>query len=460
MAGLASVRVLSDHFEQVTLVERDPLADSPLPRKGVPQAHHVHGLLKRGEQLFGGLFPDLIPALVAGGATPLEFGKDVHWNHFGEPLAAIPGGGIPALSFSRAFFEAEVRRRTLALANVKLLDGHEALSFATNPERTRVTGAVLRRVGGADQWTAPADLVVDTCGRGSQTPRWLQAIGRPPVAESILKVDLCYGSKLFKRPPDGVHPWKAIMVASRKRRMGIVVPVEGGRWLASLTGLLGDHPPTDEKAWLAFAREMESTELHDALVQATPLSEVMTHKFPFHQRRHYEKMKDFPDGLMVLGDSHCSFSPVYGQGMTTAVIGATLLGEEVARARQQGGAAEGTSRRFQRRLAESSNDPWAMSTGEDLRFPEVEGTRPFGNSVLLWYTARMLNVAAEDPEVALCFYRVMNLLDPLPTLMRPKMVLRVLRGRREERRQLPLAGLTESSRSPVAGAPTRTGTGS
>ena len=45
MAGLLTARVLVDHFERVTLVERDALPDSAQHRKGVPQGHMLHVLL-------------------------------------------------------------------------------------------------------------------------------------------------------------------------------------------------------------------------------------------------------------------------------------------------------------------------------------------------------------------------------------------------------------------------------
>ena len=44
MAGLLAARVLSDHFEQVTLIERDTLTADAEARKGIPQGawsgHH------------------------------------------------------------------------------------------------------------------------------------------------------------------------------------------------------------------------------------------------------------------------------------------------------------------------------------------------------------------------------------------------------------------------------------
>jgi len=52
MAGLLAARVLSDHFERVTIIERDQLIDDAEPRKGVPQGRHVHALLAGGTAIF------------------------------------------------------------------------------------------------------------------------------------------------------------------------------------------------------------------------------------------------------------------------------------------------------------------------------------------------------------------------------------------------------------------------
>jgi hypothetical protein len=37
MAGLLAARVLSDHYQEVTLLERDLFPRSPAQRRGVPQ---------------------------------------------------------------------------------------------------------------------------------------------------------------------------------------------------------------------------------------------------------------------------------------------------------------------------------------------------------------------------------------------------------------------------------------
>ena len=47
LAGMLAARVLSDHFDIVTLLERDRFPETPAARKGLPQGRHVHALLER-----------------------------------------------------------------------------------------------------------------------------------------------------------------------------------------------------------------------------------------------------------------------------------------------------------------------------------------------------------------------------------------------------------------------------
>ena len=73
LAGLLAARILTDHFENVTLIERDEYADTPEARRGIPQANHVHGLLLRGRQVLEELFPGLQDEMIAENAAPSCF---------------------------------------------------------------------------------------------------------------------------------------------------------------------------------------------------------------------------------------------------------------------------------------------------------------------------------------------------------------------------------------------------
>jgi glycine/D-amino acid oxidase-like deaminating enzyme len=60
MAGLLTARVLSEHFDEVVVVERDTLPDGPQFRNGVPQSRHAHALLALGSTCSTGYFQDLL----------------------------------------------------------------------------------------------------------------------------------------------------------------------------------------------------------------------------------------------------------------------------------------------------------------------------------------------------------------------------------------------------------------
>src|SRR5689334_16508099 len=66
IAGLMAARVLSEHAEQVFIVERDDLAalaEGPVgPRPGVPQGSQVHALLPSGLNQLERWFPGFVDA--------------------------------------------------------------------------------------------------------------------------------------------------------------------------------------------------------------------------------------------------------------------------------------------------------------------------------------------------------------------------------------------------------------
>ena len=68
IAGLSAARVLSEHFREVILVERDQFGAVGQHRRGIPQGRHTHGLLAGGLRALEGFFPGLFEeARKAGG---------------------------------------------------------------------------------------------------------------------------------------------------------------------------------------------------------------------------------------------------------------------------------------------------------------------------------------------------------------------------------------------------------
>lgn len=89
----------------------------------------------------------------------------------------------------------------------------------------------------------------------------------------------------------------------------------------SLTGILGDKPPTDVEGFLKYAGTLPVPEIYAALADAKPMAAPHTFHFPASIRRHYELPRACPS-LVELGDAACTFNPVYAQGMTLSVLGA------------------------------------------------------------------------------------------------------------------------------------------
>jgi 2-polyprenyl-6-methoxyphenol hydroxylase-like FAD-dependent oxidoreductase len=76
IAGLLAARVLTDHFDQVTIVERDRFPEKPEPRQGVPQSHQLHVLLTQGQRILEQLFPGLTDELADNGAESVDWTAD------------------------------------------------------------------------------------------------------------------------------------------------------------------------------------------------------------------------------------------------------------------------------------------------------------------------------------------------------------------------------------------------
>src|SRR5437870_103481 len=83
IAGLSAARALSDYFEQVVVLERDPLPDRPAHRPGTPQSRLAHGLLVGGQRALSELFPGFERDLVEAGAVTVGSNIDTRVERLG-----------------------------------------------------------------------------------------------------------------------------------------------------------------------------------------------------------------------------------------------------------------------------------------------------------------------------------------------------------------------------------------
>jgi 2-polyprenyl-6-methoxyphenol hydroxylase-like FAD-dependent oxidoreductase len=449
MAGLLTARVLSEHFAQVTIIERDRVSDAPESRKGQPQTRHLHGLLASGLQIMTHYYPDLPQALREGGAIVDDMGASMNWYCYGGYRMAA-SLGIEAALMSRPFLEQLVRQRTLARPNVTLRDGCAVRGLVASADRRQVCGVRFEERDAADvpqpAQELAADLVVDCGGRGSRSPQWLQELGYMPPATSEVKVGVGYATRFYRRDPADPRGQRWTLLtpeAPRETRFGGMFPIEGDRWVISLGGWGGDHAPTDEAGFLEYARSLPISDFYDVISTAEPLTDIAPYKFSSSLRRHYERLRAFPERYLVLGDAVCSFNPTYGQGMTSAAMQARALDELL---RGRGGQLEGIAREFFTQAARVVDTPWQLAVGEDFRFPQTEGPRPAGIDLLNRYVAMVHRATHVDARVGQAFALVMNLIETPASLMTPGIMLRVLRANRRIRRMRRAAPRPAASR--------------
>ena len=280
-----------------------------------------------------------------------------------------------------------------------------------SPSGETVSGAHYENDNGASE-TIATDLVVDASGSGALTLNLLQSIGRPLPEETTIGIDLGYATCVFGIPDDAPADWKGVMTfgqAPHNSRGGLMLPIEGNRWMATIGGRHGDVPSGDAEGFLAYARALRTPTIYDAISHAKRLGGVARYGFRESVRRHFERFDKFPCGLLPIADAICRFNPVYGQGMSVAAQEACLLRTLLGRSVGDSNPIAALAPTFFAEVQTLIETPWAVAT-LDFVFPETRGQRPADFETVLKFGIALTRLAAEDPAVHKLTAEVQNLL--------------------------------------------------
>jgi 2-polyprenyl-6-methoxyphenol hydroxylase-like FAD-dependent oxidoreductase len=426
LAGMLAVRALLGHADTVTVVERDRYPDGPEFRKGVPQARHLHIFMSGGIHGLEGLLPGAGAALAGGGAHRLEIPRDLLTRAAAGWQRRFHEGRHTAFSCTRPLLDHVVRDQVLRAAaaaetRVEILQATEVIGLLGTADRVTGVRTRGRDVGRAEQELA-AELVLDASGRASSAPKWLAALGRPAPHEETVDAGLAYATRLLRlaEPPDaGVY----IQPAPGIPRGGVLLPVEGGDWIATLYGVRGHHPPTDEDGFFDFTATLADPYLHHLMKTARPSSAIHGFRNTSNRRRHYHAPGGVPEGLVVLADAACTFNPVYGQGMSVAVLGALALRDTL----DGGGLHPGLAADAQRAVARAAEAAWLTAVAADRPYASQGSTTgTLTDRLRSWYFTRLSARACTDPVVGAAFRDVVSLTAPPTHLVSPRVALRTI----------------------------------
>jgi 2-polyprenyl-6-methoxyphenol hydroxylase-like FAD-dependent oxidoreductase len=422
LAGLMTARVLADHFEAVTVFERDRIDDRPAVHQSIPQGNHLHGLLLGGQQVMAALYPGFLEELTALGAVRCRAGTELVFYLPAGKAFSVTGTvreprdlGFDITCHSRGLLEYCVRQATLRHPNVAF--ARESTVRGLIYEDGRVRG--VRYTQGGEARCLAADLVVDAGGRRSQTPRWLAELGFHAPEVTTIGVDIGYASSKFGVPADSDESERLLVFLGPPPDFpngAIMEVIEQQTWHVTLTGRFGEYPPCDAAGFLAFARALYTPKLYELIKDAERVAEITTYRFPTSLRRHYERLTAFPDGLVVLGDAISSFNPIYGQGMSSAALQVQALQQLLTERQAASRGLDGLALAFFPTAAEIIDTPWSLAASRDFAFPQTQGERPADLEESSRYFADVDALTADDVEVQRLVAEVLNLTKPLSAL--------------------------------------------
>ncbi|MFE1764375.1 FAD-dependent oxidoreductase [Streptomyces angustmyceticus] len=374
--GMLAAAALSRHAD-VVVVERERLPRTPALPTDLPQARHAHLLTADGARLVDALLPGSVERWLAGGARRVPEPEEFAGRQAAARLRRRPRAQ-QLIACSRDLLDRVVREQVPALPGVTVLDGTEAAGLTGTAEH--VTGVRVRDTTTGATYRLDADLVVDATGRHSTTQDRLAALGLPTAREDVVDGNTVSATRIF-RAPAGLENCPVLTTRSAfpdpvsgpaapgrpvPARTATLVPIEGGRWLVTLTGTGDDRPSEHAGRFVPFARRTGNAVIGDLIADAEPLSEVRLSRDTTSRRRRYEQLSSWPSGFVVLGGALVSLTPDCGQGLSLAAHGAAALRGAL---RRHGMDDPALSRKVQRTLGRLVRAPWSLATGTPLPSP-------------------------------------------------------------------------------------------
>ena len=162
-----------------------------------------------------------------------------------------------------------------------------------------------------------------------------------------------------------------------------------------------------------------------AMDQARPLGDVVATRGFVNRFRRYDLWRERLAGFVALGDSVCSFNPIYGQGMSAAAGCARILASCLE---SEGTGSADVAASFFRRQYSFLMTPWCSATASDFRYPNTVGECPKRSLVRERYLAAVFESAWRDPILHRRVAEVCHLVSEPDVLFAPSSVLRTAVG--------------------------------
>ena len=429
IAGIAAAKVLSESFDRVIVLEKDGRHSRREGRPGAAQGWHLHHLLTAGQIELERIFPGIVDDMVREGAFKVDM-ADQYRIRLGGTWKKPGTSDIQIVCAGRPLLEWCVRRRLDDEPRIEFRYEAEVGDLVYDRGGHCVIGVAVDRDGELD--VVPAEFVVDASGKNTRIPEFLEhlGIGAPEVEQDIIN---CFYSTMHHHvPPERQWQDKVMVICYAYRpyedTYAAQYYTDSSRTILS-TSLVAYNcysPPRTAREFREFADLMPSPVVGENIDGLEPASPIYNFRYPNMLRLRYEKMRNLPRALLVVGDAYTSADPVSGLGMTLALKEVREMQLLLAK---YGAGHRDLPRRYYRKISRMADTAWFVIREQNLRFDwikDVDRKRPFYFSALTWYMDRVIELVHDDLDTYREFLAVVHLVKPPSALMMPKVAGRVL----------------------------------
>ncbi|MDQ1002290.1 2-polyprenyl-6-methoxyphenol hydroxylase-like FAD-dependent oxidoreductase [Neobacillus niacini] len=172
-----------------------------------------------------------------------------------------------------------------------------------------------------------------------------------------------------------------------------------------------------------LTKKLPRLDIYETIKNSTPITKTALYRIPQIVWKRFDKMENIPDGILLIGDTICRIDPVFGQGMSIAILEAQALQKLF---QTDNGERRKIPKAFHKKAAKIISPIWNMVITEDFRYPATTGKRPFGIFIQQWYAKKVFLLSSQNQKVYDTFVKVMNLVRPITSLMTPSIIKSVL----------------------------------
>ena len=318
IAGLATAKVLSDYYRDVTVLEKDTSLGSESPRSGAAQGAHLHILLQRGLELLSVLFPGIKSELED--CPVIDWAQDTFWeNAYGQFPRYASEIKLPSLS--RPLLEKIILDQVSKIPNIKFNKMHFQ-SF-------KIEGARAVQVQSVEGLEVQGDAFFLAGGQSLPVERILSP---SYVQTESIPIDITYRSVVFETQSLRMDDFKQYYYQLSPKYGslgGVICPVENGRSIATvIEANSNESGRIDLKKYMELSARVPGSRFFKVIKNGFALSDVSVFCKKTQFRRRFSsdsRGSRIPENIFLVGDALCSFNPVFGQGMTVALNQALIL---------------------------------------------------------------------------------------------------------------------------------------